>query len=144
MEEILANIWETIAIVFKPITNIFSNVLWVFNSIWTLFNRFFNSLVSIIKFIIDLIKFIVYAFSTIVNYIYKAFVNIFWDWLGDTISSWYNNLSVYLGAVWTPILSSLVVVAFVLIVFGFVMRLIKWQTNYNTAVKRLEKSNKHK
>lgn len=144
LEEILAGIWETIALVFKPITNLFSNIVWIFNDIGNLLNRFLSSFVSIIKFIIDFIKFIWFAVKTIFNYLYKAFDNIFWDWLFDPIQTWFNNLSVYLWSGWTVIFISLLVLSFFLIIFWFIMRVIKWQVNYNSAVKHLDKQRSKK
>ena len=144
MEEILANIWQTIALVFKPITNIFSNVLGVINSIGGLLNRFYSACASIILFLIEAVKFIIYALKSIFNYIVKAFESIFVDWFFNTVSNGISQLSMYIGAPFTTLLISLVVVAFLLIVYGFVMRVLKWSINYNSALKTYEKQHKSK
>lgn len=144
MEEILANIWQTIAMVFSPFTNIFSNVVWVLNSIWTLLSKFFNWSVWIIRFIVEAVKFIGFALKTIFNYVVKAFESIFVDWFFDVVANGVVQLSLYIWSFWTTTLVSLVVVAFLLIVYGFVMRLIKWSINYNSALKTLEKQLKTK
>lgn len=142
MEEILANVWQTIAMVFKPVTNLFSWTFAVLQDIWNLFNRFFSALVSVIKFLVDAIKFIWYSISTIFNYLVKAFDNIFSDWLFDPISVWFNNLSVYIWSGRTVVFISLLVVVFFIIIYWFIMRILKWQVNYNATVKRLWKSKK--
>lgn len=121
-----------------------SYVWGLLRQIGNLFSSFFNILIKIINFISDAVYFLIFVFRTIVNYIVKAFHNIFWLWFFDQVNWTFDSLTTYLWGFWTTVLVSLFSVAFFLILFGFVMRLLKWQINYNSAIRQLDKQSKHK
>lgn len=110
--------------------------------IWNIFVAIFNISIKIINFISDAVYFIVYFFKTLINYIYKAFDNIFSDPLFDSINNWLSQLSTYIWGFRTTTLVALITIAFFLIIYWFIMRLIKGNINYNSAVKQLDKQHK--
>lgn len=110
---------------FDDLINFFDSVFEVFENIWS--------------FLWSLIQFILFAFKTLINLVWQAFVYIFstdlFDWISDVI----DNLSYYLGVPWATAFISMFLIAFLLIFISFIFKVIKWQVSYNATTKKFLK-----
>lgn len=117
--------------------------IWSFiRSIGQIINNLWDSLIDLLTFAYEFLRFVISIITTIANYLYRAFITIFSDWFRQSITNWFWQLSTYLWTWRTIVLMALLIIAFFLILYWFIMRVIKWQVNYNATVKKFTKPHK--
>lgn len=116
----------------------------VLNRMGDLLFNFFDIVSTIFNFILSLITFIVSIVWTLIKYIYRVFTTVFTDWFFDTLHTWLWQLEIYIWTVWTNILIVLLILVFAMIVFWFILKLMKWQLSYHNTESSLSRLSKTK
>lgn len=108
-----------------------------FDTAWNVVSWIFTFIVSTIEFLTKTIK-------SLFSYLSSAFIDIFWDSFVGYLSSYFDTIAQYMWWFWGVIFVILFMITFLIMVFSFIMRLLKWQINYNATLRRLEKQDLRK
>lgn len=107
--------------------------------IWNIIVQSFNFMITIFDYAINIIVFVVNIVAQLIKFLYNVFMDIFTNWFFQTFRSWSEWLAVFIGTDWVNVLLVLVMIVFLLIVFGFVLRLMKWSLHYKNTSNKLSK-----
>ena len=108
-----------------------------FDTAWNVMSWIFTFIVSTIEFLTKTIK-------SLFSYLSSAFMDIFWDSFVGYLSSYFDTIAKYMWWFWGVIFVSLFMITFLIMVFSFIIRVLKWQVNYNATLRRLEKQEARK
>lgn len=95
----------------------------------------FNWILELLAFLVSALKFLLQALVSILTSAWKLAKSILTGELFWYIMDWYNYLSVYLWSTGATILMGLFGLSFLMLIFSFVMRLLKGKVNnHNTLI----------
>lgn len=108
------------------------------------FDTAWNVISWIFTFIVSTIEFLTKSIKSLFSYLSSAFMDIFWDSFVGYLSNYFDSIAMYMWWFWWVIFVVLFMITFLIMVFSFIMRLLKANVNYNATLRRLEKQEARK
>ena len=115
-----------------------------FDAVVDRLDTFWGVASSILTFIASAVKFLVKTITTLFSYLWGAFRDIFWNDFVWYLSMFFDDIAKYMGGVYWVIFVTLFLIAFMIMIFWFIMRVLKWNINYNASLKKLSKQSSKK
>lgn len=107
--------------------------------IWNIIVQSFNFIITLFDYALSIVIFIISIVVQLVKFLYDVFMSIFSNWFFESFRTWTQWLAVFIGTDWVNVLLVLLMIVFLLIVFGFVLRLMKWSLHYKNTSNKLSK-----